>query len=81
MRIEITAAPSVADGKGRRYRTGQVVDVDEGLARAWVAAGHARRAGKQAAKRTATRPAPNSATAKEDGQAPTAPPGAEAGDE
>ncbi|MFG2683157.1 hypothetical protein [Streptomyces sp. NPDC048392] len=65
MRIEITAIPSVSDGMGLRYRTGQVVDVDDDQARAWVAAGHARRtSGKQAAKRTATRQAPNTAKSK-----------------
>ncbi|MFD5050871.1 hypothetical protein ACFWMH_10570 [Streptomyces tendae] len=65
MRIEIIAVPSVSDGKGLRYRTGQVVDVDDDQARAWVAAGHARRtSGKQADKRTATRQAPNTAKSK-----------------
>ncbi|MFI7014146.1 hypothetical protein [Streptomyces sp. NPDC050164] len=64
MRIEITAVPSVSDGTGNRYRTGQVVTVDDDLARAWVAAGHARESGKTAAKRTATRRAPRTASAK-----------------
>lgn len=65
MRIEILAVPSVADGAGNRYRTGQVVDIDEDLARAWVDAGHARStSGKQAAKRTATRTAPRTADQK-----------------
>jgi hypothetical protein len=65
MRIEILAVPSVSDGAGNRYRTGQIVDIDEDLARAWVAAGHARStSGKAAAKRTATRPAPRTAAPK-----------------
>lgn len=43
MRIRITSATSVSDGAGHRYRGGQVVDVDDDLAAAWVAAGHAAR--------------------------------------
>lgn len=81
MRIEIIAVPSVSDGKGLRYRTGQVVDVDDDQARAWVAAGHARRtSGRQADKRTATRRAPNTAKSKATPK-PTAPAKSEDEDE
>ncbi|MGK5529357.1 hypothetical protein [Streptomyces sp. URMC 129] len=68
MRIRITAVTSVADGHGNRYGHGQVADLDEDLARAWLAAGHAEPATEQdqdeapaprpARKRTATRRAP-----------------------
>ncbi|URM90413.1 hypothetical protein LUW75_10860 [Streptomyces sp. MRC013] len=44
MKIEITSVTSVSDGAGRRYRHGQVVDVDDELAAAWIQAGHATRA-------------------------------------
>ncbi|MCX4686768.1 hypothetical protein OG401_21045 [Kitasatospora purpeofusca] len=41
MRIRITAVGSVSDGEGLRFRHGQVVDVDDDLAAAWIRAGHA----------------------------------------
>jgi hypothetical protein len=71
MRIRITAVTSIADGAGHRYRSGQVVDVDDDLAAAWITAGHAVQADgqqappaspKQAAKRAATRRAPRRTT-------------------
>ncbi|GGV80477.1 DUF7302 family protein [Streptomyces thermoviolaceus] len=74
MRIRITAVTSVSDGAGHRYRSGQVADVTDDLAAAWIAAGHAEQADeeqtppaspKQAAKRTATRRAPRKATRKD----------------
>ncbi|PWJ07921.1 hypothetical protein DKG34_10990 [Streptomyces sp. NWU49] len=79
-RIRITSATSVSDGAGHRYGHGQVVEVDDDLAAAWIAAGHAepdssksttkgRGADKpvrQAAdgRRRATRRAPRTAAAK-----------------
>ncbi|MFI8988657.1 hypothetical protein ACIG63_27215 [Streptomyces antimycoticus] len=74
MRIRITAVTSIADGTGNRYRSGQVADVNDDLATAWIAAGHAEPAEqpdgqqappdtpKQASKRTATRRAPRKTT-------------------
>lgn len=41
MRIRITAVTSIADGTGRRYRSGWEGAVPDQLGRAWVAAGHA----------------------------------------
>lgn len=70
MRIRITAVTSVADGAGNCYRSGQVADVADDLATAWIAAGHAEptdtapATAKQARKRTATRRAPRTATPK-----------------
>jgi hypothetical protein len=40
-KIRITSVTSVADGAGHRYNDGQVAEVDETLATAWIAAGHA----------------------------------------
>ncbi|GAA3301318.1 hypothetical protein [Streptomyces cinereospinus] len=40
-RIRITSATSVSDGAGNRYGHGQAVEVDDELAAAWIAAGHA----------------------------------------
>ncbi|GGV86732.1 hypothetical protein GCM10010294_67720 [Streptomyces griseoloalbus] len=40
-RIRITSVTSIADGAGHRYGHGQVVEVDDELADAWIAAGHA----------------------------------------
>lgn len=40
-RIRITSVTSVADGAGRRYTHDQTPEVDEDLAAAWIAAGHA----------------------------------------
>lgn len=72
MRIRITAVTSIADGAGHRYRSGQVVDVDDDLAATWITAGHAEEvdwqqpppaAPKPARKRTtATRRAPRKTT-------------------
>ncbi|KMS69796.1 hypothetical protein ACH49_25995 [Streptomyces leeuwenhoekii] len=77
-RIRITSVTSVSDGAGRRYGHGQVVEVDDELAAAWIAAGHAEphsgtptsqsadRPVRQAAdgRRRATRRAPRDAGAK-----------------
>ncbi|MFD0344013.1 hypothetical protein ACFVH0_36005 [Streptomyces sp. NPDC127117] len=71
MRIRITAAGSVSDGAGLRVQSGQVVTVDDDLARSWIAAGHAIeettsdsvRTGGQG-KQTATRRAPRKAEQK-----------------
>ncbi|WHX19824.1 hypothetical protein QFW82_23635 [Streptomyces malaysiensis subsp. malaysiensis] len=74
MRIRITAVTSIADGAGNRYRSGQVADINDALATAWITAGHAQPAEpadgqqappdtpKQASKRTATRRAPRTTT-------------------
>ncbi|MER7076629.1 hypothetical protein [Saccharopolyspora kobensis] len=51
-RIRITADSAIADGRGHRYTSGQVVDVDDTLARNWIAAGHAEPLGSD----TSTRP-------------------------
>ncbi|KAB8167056.1 hypothetical protein FH609_011680 [Streptomyces sp. 3MP-14] len=77
MRIRITSVTAVADGHGRRYTTGQVVDVPDELGRAWCAAGHAEPDADDATpphqerpkKRTATRRAPR--TTKQTTQSPT----------
>ncbi|MFC8176532.1 hypothetical protein [Streptomyces sp. NPDC057325] len=72
MKIRITSVTSVSDGAGGRYRHGQVVDVDDDLARSWIAAGHARpadetddetqeRKASAQHKRTATKRAPRTA--------------------
>lgn len=73
MRIRITAVTSVADGRGRRYRSGWEGDVPDQLGRAWVAAGHAEalegqdgeephsEREKPRTRRTATRRAPRKA--------------------
>jgi len=79
-RIRITSVTSVSDGMGHRYGHGQVVEVDDELATAWIAAGHAEpdsskptAKGKGAAKpvrqardgrRQATRRAPRDTSAK-----------------
>jgi len=63
MRIRITAVTSISDGAGRRYRSGDVVTVDDALGRSWIAAGHAT-AADGSTKREATRKAPRKATAK-----------------
>lgn len=75
-RIRITSVTSVSDGAGRRYGHGQVVEVEDKLAAAWIAAGHAEphsgkptsqdRPVRQAAdgRRRATRRAPRDAGAK-----------------
>ncbi|WP_299542034.1 hypothetical protein [uncultured Streptomyces sp.] len=78
--IRITAPGSVSDGAGLRAHHGQVVSVNDDLARAWIAAGHAEaapeehRTGAKPDKRTATRTAPRKAAAKT-----LAPPDAPAG--
>lgn len=61
-RIRITSVTSVADGAGRRYTHGQAPEVDDDLAAAWIAAGHAEpytaaKRGK-GGRQQATRPAP-----------------------
>lgn len=61
MRIRITAVTGVADGEGNRYAAGSVVEVPDAKAKAWVAAGHAKKAPAPApapasSKRTATNP-------------------------
>ncbi|MGW3437058.1 hypothetical protein ACWDB3_07740 [Streptomyces bacillaris] len=67
MRVRITSATSVADGAGGRYEYGQVLDLDDSLAQAWIDAGHAEKAtGKQLTdrgrtRREATRRAPRTA--------------------
>lgn len=82
-RIRITSVTSVSDGAGHRYGHGQVVEVDDDLATAWIAAGHAEpdsskptTKGKGAAKpvrqaadgrRQATRRAPRTTAAKASG--------------
>ncbi|MFC8442670.1 hypothetical protein ACFUJT_31485 [Streptomyces griseoincarnatus] len=77
-RIRITSVTSVSDGAGHRYGHGQVVEVDDDLATAWIAAGHAEPdRGKRTAKgadkpvrqaadgrQKATRRAPRNAAAK-----------------
>lgn len=62
MRIRITSVTSISDGAGNRYRSGDVVTVDDALGRSWVAAGHAT-AADGGAKRAATRRAPRKGTA------------------
>ncbi|MCM2390191.1 hypothetical protein [Streptomyces albipurpureus] len=74
MRIRIISVTSVADGAGHRYESGQVVHVPDGLAQAWITAGHARPATHaarkadtppspaRAEKRTAVRPPPTTDT-------------------
>jgi hypothetical protein len=71
-KIRITSVTSVADGAGHRYNDGQVAEVDETLATAWIAAGHAEPytatkretgKGKPAGRRQATNTPPrNTAT-------------------
>lgn len=41
MKIRITAATTISDGAGGRYRQGQVADVDDQLAKSWIEAGYA----------------------------------------
>lgn len=71
MRVRIIAVTSIADGAGNRYRSGQTVDIDDGLAAAWIAVGYAEAADgqqpppaapKPTRKRTATRRAPRKTT-------------------
>ncbi|WP_228181986.1 hypothetical protein [Streptomyces anulatus] len=69
-RVRITSATSVADGAGGRYQHGQVVDIDDGLAKAWIAAGHAESSkdepatGRPEGRREATRRAPRTTAKK-----------------
>lgn len=81
-RVRITSATSVADGAGGRYQHGQVIDIDDTLADAWIAAGHAEAAkgaplGDQGpgSRRQATRRAPRSTAKKpkDNGTASAAP--------
>ncbi|MBH0241907.1 hypothetical protein I3W98_02615 [Streptomyces cavourensis] len=64
MRVRITSATSVADGAGGRYEYGQVLDLDDSLAQAWIDAGHAEKAtgtpvtDRGRTRREATRRAP-----------------------
>lgn len=70
-RIRITSVTSVADGAGRRYAYDQTPEVDEDLAAAWIAAGHAEpytakqnSGGGKGGRQQATRPAPRNAAKK-----------------
>ena len=46
MKIRIVASTTISDGQGHRYRQGQVADVDDELAHAWIEAGHATEASR-----------------------------------
>lgn len=76
MRIRITAVTSVSDGAGNRYRSGDVVTVDDALGRSWIAAGHAT-AADGAAKRTAIHRAPRKAAKPKPPEQPEPPKSAE----
>lgn len=36
MKVRITAVTSISDGRGHRFRTGQVVEIDDGTAAGWI---------------------------------------------
>lgn len=82
-RIRITSVTSVADGAGHRFTHDQTPEVDEELAAAWIAAGHAepytarRASGGKGGRQQATRTPPRNtakkagATSSEAAESPT----------
>lgn len=60
MKIEIIVGTS--DGAGRRYTSGQVVDIEDGIAKSWIGHGYAEPV--EGEKRTATAAAPRTAAKK-----------------
>ncbi|GGZ27979.1 hypothetical protein [Streptomyces nitrosporeus] len=67
-RIRITSVTSVSDGAGRRYTHDQTPEVDDDLAVAWIAAGHAEpytaKRSTRGGRQQATRPAPRNTAKK-----------------